>query len=145
MNHWMWLTLGVVLALVETLAPGFFFLWLGIGAACTGLVVWLMPALDWEWQLLAFAMLALAAVLAWFGWRRRNPPAPPDPTLNRRAAQQVGAIGTLVEPLAAGRGRVKLGDTTWPAVGPDLGRGTRVRVAGIEDGRLVVERADERG
>jgi membrane protein implicated in regulation of membrane protease activity len=143
MGHWQWLTLGVLLAVVEVFAPGFFFLWLGIGAVLTGALVWLLPGLGWEAQALTFAGLALVSVLGWFGWGRKRLRPPAESALNRRAAQQVGSVGQLVERLENGRGRIRLGDTTWPVVGPDLPRGARVRVARVEDGRLVVEAAED--
>jgi membrane protein implicated in regulation of membrane protease activity len=145
MGHWQWVTLGVLLALIEMFAPGFFFLWLGIAAVLTGALVWLLPGLGWEAQGLIFAGLALLSVLAWFGWGRGRLGTQRESGLNRRAAQQVGAMGQLVERLENGRGRVRLGDTTWPVVGPDLPRGARVRVAGVEDGRLVVEAVEDGG
>jgi hypothetical protein len=143
MSHWQWLTFGVLLALVEIFAPGFFFLWLGIGALLTGMLVWLLPGTPWQAQILVFAGLALVSVLGWFAWRRRRPLSQAESGLNRRAAQQIGAVGPLVERLENGRGRIRLGDTSWPVVGPDLPRGARVRVARVEDGRLVVEPAED--
>lgn len=139
MSPWAWLTLGVLLAVVEVFAPGFFFLWLGIGAGLTALLAWLAPALPWQAQALAFAALAILSVLGWFSWRRRHPDISGEPGLNRRALQQVGAIGPLVESIAGGRGRMRLGDGTWLVTGPDLPVGTQVRVARVESGRLVVE------
>ncbi|HMR30021.1 MAG TPA: NfeD family protein [Geminicoccaceae bacterium] len=144
MSPWLWLTLGVVLAVIEVFAPGFFFLWLGIGAVLTAVIGWLAPSLSWQGQLLAFACLALLTVVGWFAWRRRMTGSAPMSRLNRRAAQQQGAEGPLVDALAGGRGRVRLGDTTWGVTGPDLPAGTLVKVIGVDDDRLVVERAGDR-
>lgn len=139
MSIWYWWALAAVLAGVEMLTPGFAFLWLGLAAFLTGVLVWLVPEVGWQGQALAFAVLALAAVGGWFWWRRLHPPEAAANGLNRRADQQVGALGTLVGPLANDRGRVRLGDTTWPVSGPDLPDGARVRVTGARDGRLIVE------
>ena len=143
MSPWLWLTLGVVLAVIEVFAPGFFFLWLGIGAALTAAISWLAPSLPWQAQVLAFAALALVSVLGWFAWRRRMAGRTPKSRLNRRAAQQLGAVGPLVEALEGGRGRVRLGDTTWPVPGPDLPAGTHVRIARVDNDRLIVEPAGD--
>ncbi len=143
MSPWLWLTLGVVLAVIEVFAPGFFFLWLGIGAALTAAISWLAPSLPWQAQVLAFAALALVSVLGWFAWRRRMAGRTPKSRLNRRAAQQLGAVGPLVEALEGGRGRVRLGDTTWPVTGPDLPAGTHVRIARVDNDRLIVEPAGD--
>ena len=143
MSPWHWLTVGVVLAVIEVFAPGFFFLWLGIGAALTAAISWLAPSLPWQAQVLAFAALALVSVLGWFAWRRRMAGRTPKSRLNRRAAQQLGAVGLLVEALEGGRGRVRLGDTTWPVTGPDLPAGTHVRIARVDNDQLIVEPAGD--
>ncbi|MCV2864011.1 NfeD family protein [Albidovulum sediminicola] len=71
---WVWLTAGVVLAILEVAVPGFIFLGFAGGATLTGIGIWLglvggtLPAL-----LLVFAVASLAswAVLrAIFGRRR---------------------------------------------------------------------------
>jgi hypothetical protein len=139
-----WWALAGILGAVEVFAPGFFFLWLGISAFVVGGLVWLVPGLDWKPQFLAFAGLSLASVFGWVAWRRRHPPPPSDePGLNRRAQQQVGALGQLIGPLENGRGRIRLADTTWSATGPNLPDGTPVRVVAARGSRLVVEAAAE--
>jgi membrane protein implicated in regulation of membrane protease activity len=134
-----WWALGVILVIVEVFAPGFVFLWLGTSALVAGGLVWLWPTLPWQAQLLSFALLSVASVLGWFAWRRRHPVRSNPLNLNRRAAQQVGAIGNLAEALQNGRGRMHLGDTVWPVEGPDLPAGSRVRVVAVDNGRLRVE------
>lgn len=134
-----WWALAGILIVIEVFAPGFFFLWLGVSALLVGFLVWLLPTLGWQAQLVAFAALALLSVIGWISWRRRHPPASDEPGLNRRAQQQLGALGRLVGPLENGHGRVRLGDTTWAATGPDLPDGTAVRVVATQDSRLVVE------
>jgi len=41
--YWNWLLLSVVLMAIEALAPGFFFLWMGVAALLVGLVVTVLP------------------------------------------------------------------------------------------------------
>jgi len=41
--------------------------------------------------------------------------------------------------LVGGRGRVLVGDGSWPARGEDAVVGTRVRVTAVVDGEVVVE------
>lgn len=65
-----WLVAGLLLAAVEVMVPGFFFLGFGIGAAVTAALVWPMAGLladsqsGWAWPLLFFAVLSVAATLA---------------------------------------------------------------------------------
>lgn len=65
---WVWLVAGLVLGVLEILAPGYIFLGFAIGAVLTGLLL-LVGVLGGNiWLLLvAFAVLSL---LAWFILRR---------------------------------------------------------------------------
>ncbi|WP_171098743.1 MULTISPECIES: NfeD family protein [unclassified Ruegeria] len=68
LTWWLWLAGALVLAIAEVILPGFIFLGFAIGAALTGLLLWItgmtpvLPVL-----LLIFAVLSLAA---WLGLRR---------------------------------------------------------------------------
>lgn len=64
-----------------------------------------------------------------------------SPTLNDPAGMLVGRIAVLEQPIVAGRGRLAIDGTTWPAQGPDLPMGARVRVTGNQGMVLVVEPA----
>ena len=138
---WHWMILGLVLAVIEVLAPGTFFLWLGIAAGLTGLVVLVIP-IGWEIQLILFGALSVVAVVAGRIWLRRHPIRSADTTLNRRGEQYVGRIFTLAEAIVNGRGTVKVGDSLWRADGPDLPAGSRVKVTGVAGTVLKVEEAE---
>lgn len=142
LQFWHWMILGLALAVVEVLAPGTFFLWLGIAAGVTGLILLAAPGLAWEFQLLVFGLLSVAAVAGGRYWVRRHPTRSEDPTLNRRGQQYVGRVFTLAEAIVDGRGRVKVGDSLWRVAGPDLPAGARVKVTGIAGTVLEVEKAE---
>lgn len=144
LGPWNWMLLGFVLLILEIFAPGVFMLWIGIAALLTGtlsLQLWDWAPWTWQVQVLVFLVLALAS--AYVGKRivRSNGDHSDQPLLNRRGAQMIGRTATLTEPIREGRGRIKLGDTTWRVTGPDLPAGTRVRVTGADaaDLELVVE------
>ena len=44
-EFWHWWVLGVALIIVESLAPGFFFLWMGVAAGATGVLLLVAPSL----------------------------------------------------------------------------------------------------
>ncbi|HET6519184.1 MAG TPA: NfeD family protein [Geminicoccaceae bacterium] len=138
-EFWHWWALGVVLIIVEVFAPGFVFAWLAVAAGLTGLVLFLAPGLSWQVQLLAFAGLAVASVVGWIYYVRRVARPQPDGALNRRGAQYVGRRCVVVEPIENGRGRIRVGDGTWSAAGPDAPAGARVRVVGVDGTVLLVE------
>jgi|SoiMethySBSTD1v2_1073268.scaffolds.fasta_scaffold1051879_2 inner membrane protein len=145
LGPWSWLVLGLVLLVLEVVAPGFFLLWIGVAAlivgAATLLVFAAAPFWIWQFQVLAFLVLALAA--AYFGsrWMSGRYSVTDQPLLNRRGAQLIGRTATLAEPIVNGRGRIRIGDTLWRVSGPDLPAGSRVRVKAATDTdlELVVE------
>jgi inner membrane protein len=139
-EYWHWWALGGALAIVEAFLPGFVFLWLGIAAGLVGCVLWLWPPLGPDYQVLLFAGLSVASVLGWRRWQRAHPGPSDQPNLNRRGAQYVGRQAVLVEPIANGRGRIRLGDASWTVTGPDLPAGATVEVTGA-DGVVLQVRA----
>ena len=139
-EFWHWFVIAVVLAAVEIAAPGAAFLWLGAAAGLVGLVLLAYPGLGWEGQLLLFAALSIAAVLAGRAvYRRAGLHAAPN-RLNRRAEQYIGTIHTLETAIVNGRGRAQVGDTSWSVEGPDLPAGTTVRVVAVDGPVLKVRK-----
>ncbi|WP_347302237.1 NfeD family protein [Croceibacterium sp. TMG7-5b_MA50] len=136
--HWVWITLGLVLAGTEMLVPGVYLIWLALAAIATGvLTAFVEPSLPM--QVIDFVALSLIAVFSARRFLQRQPLEGPDPLLNRRGAQAIGQVALVVEPLTDGQGRVRLGDGEWLAEGPDLPTGQRVRVTGVRGTVLVVE------
>lgn len=136
--HWLWLLAAVILGIAELAVPGAFLIWLAAAAALTGVAA-LLLGLPLGFQLVMFGLLAVASV--WFGrhWYGRNPVQSSDPLLNDRAARLVGETVVVTSAIEDGRGRVKVGDSVWPARGSDAAIGSRVRVVGAEGACLMVE------
>jgi inner membrane protein len=138
-QHWLWLSLGLILGAVEILVPGFFLMWLGLAAILVGLLTWLLPGMIVPMQVALFAIFSILTVYAGKKFLKDNPIQSDDPKLNDRGARLTGEIVTVVEAIADGRGRVKVGDTEWSARGADALAGARVRVTGADGAVLLVE------
>jgi hypothetical protein len=135
-----WLTLGLLMLVLEVLVPGAFLMWFGFGAIVTGLIAWLIPSLGWQGECLLFAALSIASVLLFRRWRQSHPPASTDqPLLNNRVASLIGRVLDLSEPIVNGRARVQIGDALWTIVGADLPAGSKVRISGARGLDLIVE------
>jgi hypothetical protein len=135
LSPWGWLSLAAIAALLEILTPGAYMIWIAAAAVATGLTVAAVP-LTPDGQLGAFAIWIVVALLASRPLKRRKLLAGDGPGLNRLSDRVAGEIATVTEALVDGRGRVRLGDSEWPARGPDAPVGARVRVEGA-DGALL--------
>jgi membrane protein implicated in regulation of membrane protease activity len=141
--HWIWLTVGLLLAIAELLAPGVFLIWLAAAAALTGLGA-LAFGLPLAFQFGLFALLAILAVHAGRRWYANNPVESSDPLLNDRGGRLVGETVTVVSAIENGRGSVRVGDSVWLARGEDADVGAQVRVTGADGACLLVERVGTR-
>ena len=143
LGPWSWWIVGLVFLGLEILVPGVFLLWVGLAAIVVGalsFLLWGTDAWSWQLQLVVFAVLAIAFAL--LGRRMYGSNVESDqPMLNRRVEGLVGRTATLEEPIANGKGRIRLDDTTWIVKGPDMPAGAQVRITTAQAGGLTVERA----
>ena len=139
--YWHWFVIGLALLVLEMLIPAnLILLWMGVSALAVGVVFWAFP-ITWPVQLVLFAVLSL---VSFFLYRKLRPTetAADEPTLNRRGESYVGRSFTLSNPIINGVGRIKVDDSQWRIVGPDLPEGSQIRVVKAEGATLRVERAD---
>ena len=136
---WAWFLAAAVLMILELAVPGVFLVWFGLAAAATGLVD-ILFGLPWQREVLLFAVLAVAfAIIGRNVMRRQSAKGHDKPFLNRRSDAFVGRDFVLAEPIVGGAGRVRVDDSIWRVVGPDLPAGTAVRVVRVDGAALVVE------
>jgi len=143
LEYWHWLIFAVVLIVLEVFSPGVFFLWMGVAAAVTGLLLLLMPDLTWQVQFVAFAVLSMGAIVLARLFLKNHPIHTDQPALNRRGEQYVGRTFTLEQPIVNGQGKIRVDDSTWKVHGADCPAGTRVKVDGVDGVVLVVEVLNE--
>ena len=142
MGDWLggpaWLVAALVLGILELLVPGVFLIFLAIAAANTALASYVLPDLPPVAQVAAFALWSVVTVLIGRRWYR-DYPVDGDARLNDRAGRMVGEIVVVDTELRQGRGRVRIGDGSWPATGPDLPQGATARIVAVADGIVAVE------
>jgi membrane protein implicated in regulation of membrane protease activity len=114
-----------------------FLIWLAAAAAITGIAVAILP-IGFPFQLILFALAAVASVLAGRRYYERNPLNSADPLLNDRTARLIGQTVTVVAAIEGGEGRVRVGDGVWTARGPDAEVGAHMRVVGAQGTCLTV-------
>ncbi len=140
LGPWNWFIVAVALFVLETIVPGVHFIWFGLAAAIVG-ILGLAVDFAWEWQLITFAIISCITVFLARRFAAPDVARSDEPDLNVRAAQYLGRVVMVEEPIAGGRGKVRVGDTVWSAQGSDAPKGARVRVTGTNGCVLLVEHA----
>lgn len=141
LGPWAWCVLGLILLLLEVLAPGFVFLWFGIAAMVVGGLAFLVD-MSWQVELIVFIVLSVVSLLAGRSLMAKLSPSEGDPRLNNRGSRYVGREFVLAQPLSKGEGKLSIDDTVWRISGPDLPAGSSVRVVAVDGVRLQVEAAE---
>ncbi len=138
--YWHWIVLGLLLVILEMLLPGFVLIWFGVGALLVGSLLYVIPEMSWQWQLLIFSIFSLTSVFAWRIWSKNNLTDDPESDiLNQRGRALIGRETVLIEPIVNGVGRIQVDDTFWRVHGNDLGIGNLIRVIDAEGATLKVE------
>ena len=133
---------ALLLIAAEALLPGVLLMWLGFAAAGMVAFTWLVPGASLLVQAGVFALFAAGSVaIYWYAFRGKGADSD-QPLLNHKRAQMVGLVAPLEQPIANGRGRIKVGDAFWAVTGPDLPAGQAVRVIAVDGMDLKVVAVD---
>ncbi len=136
--HYQWLIFAALMGIAEIIVPGIFLIWISLAAALTGIIALLLP-MPVALQLLLFAAISVGTVYIGRRWYLSREHISQDPMLNDRSARMVGQSVIVVDAVSAHKGRVRVGDSEWPARGPDLPVGATARIAAVTDGIVNIE------
>ena len=142
MTYIQWLSLGLILVLLEFFVPGTYLIWFGFSAGVVGVAV-IFGTFTLTEQLVIFSVVsAIFAVLGLYVYRKvmlMVKPPKDAPHLNDMAAQYVGRSFKLVQDVVDGRAKVAVGDTVWITECPDgLKSGDVVKITGVRDGVVLI-------
>jgi inner membrane protein len=143
---WSWWVLGVVLLILEIVIPGVFLFWIGLAGIVTGLIslaLWGTAIWAWQVQVVVFVILSFVAVLLGRSFVKRSENESDEPHRHQRGESLVGRVVAVTEAIENGRGRAKVGDTTWSVAGPDAPVGAKVRIVSASGNELKVEEVVE--
>lgn len=138
-EFWHWLIAAVVMIIIEMIIPAAYFLWMGISAFVVGLLLYAIPTMPLLIQVVIFGVLSVVTLLLYKRHQRLNPAVKDEPSLNRRGEQYIGRSFTLDEAIVNGVGKVKVDDSTWKVMGPDMPAGMQVRVMSVDGTVFHVE------
>jgi membrane protein implicated in regulation of membrane protease activity len=140
MTWWVWALLGLGLAACEMLTPGgFYFLFFGLGAFVTSLLVWLDFAGPAWLQWFLFTAISLACLIPLRARFVRWATVPETTHVDSLLGEEVLLVDA-VEPGGVGKGELR--GSTWNVrtTGTQaLARGKRVRVARVDGLTLWVD------
>lgn len=140
-THWTWAIGMMVFLGLEMAMPGIVFLWLAFASAVLAVVVYIVPDMSWEWQLVIFSLLSVVSTFLGRQYIRKHGEIKSDnELLNERGTALVGRTVTVSIAIEDGRGKVKVGDSLWTAVGEDAPIGAKVRITGAHGTELMVEK-----
>lgn len=139
---WYWWIIALVLLVVEILAPGFFFLWMAVAGFITGAIVFLIPAISMNMQVLVFSIMSVVAIMVWKFYGKKHPIESDHPLLNKRGDQYIGRVFSLYEPIKNGQGKIKVDDSIWKVRGEDCTIDNRVKVIAVRGTVFEVKKVD---
>ena len=132
---WNWLILACLFLAIEAFTASFFFIFWAMAALTLTLLTWLMPELGIQSQALAFSLLSIISITAWWfitkAWQPKNH-NDEAAKLNYRSRNLIGRHLVLEMPIVHGSGRVKIDDGMWTIRGEDMPAGTTVLVVNVD-------------
>ncbi len=139
LQFWHWWLFAIVLLILEVFTPGAFFMWLGAAAGVTGFVLLLIPDMGWQLQFIIFAVFSIVTIFLGRAFFNREDINTEDPTVGELEKNLIGKVFEVEKAIRNGSGRVKVGESTWKASGPDCEVGASVRVVSVNGAELIVE------
>ncbi len=138
MTHWHWLSIAVVMLVIEMMIGTVYMLWISFAAAITAALLWLF-GFGWEMQILVFTLVSILAVIAWYQYDKKRDKTSPRPTLNKRGHQYIGRTFELSHAIQNGVGKINVDDSSWKVRGEDAPINTKVKVTDIDGTELIIE------
>ena len=139
---WVWMAVGIGLAVIELVVPGVFILPFTLGAVTAGMLAYAGHGTAVQWTAfgaISGGLLPLALVIT-----RRIMKKIPPPVGSNRVIGMRGPV-TIAVDNHKNKGYVRLGGELWRAEsesGADIPEGTVVEVTAVRGIRVVVREAD---
>ena len=136
----LWIIIGLVLAALEMLVPGFILIWFGVAGVITGILAFFIK--NFYWQLGIFAVLSGILVAASQIISRRMTKTKDESV---GATRLIGVEAVVIRDIRPpDMGRVKVMGEEWRADSESaISEGTSVKITAIEGTHLKVEPAGQ--
>lgn len=141
---WHWIVLGLIFTGLETVTMTFLMLGIGVAAVLTGIMTYLF-VLDFDTELLVWALLSILFVVGWWRFIRQR-----TVTQSGQPNYRLDTLGTVTESICPpGRGKVLfdipvLGNRAWPAYADEaIETGEKVAIVDVSGQLIKVSRFKE--
>ncbi|MGN0920612.1 MAG: NfeD family protein [Cellvibrio sp.] len=141
LQPWHWFFIAGLIFFMEILGVGGFFLGAGVAALVIGIAL-LLLGWAWQWQIAAFATLAIIFTIVYYKKFRRFNLESEQPELNSGAKGFIGRQFYALHDSINHRTKVQIGDALWTVV-VDAKQGQPVRIINAEGVTLYAEVVDD--
>jgi len=132
---WLWYAIALVLVVFEGMRPSGLFAAMAVTSGILGGLVTAYPELTWQEQLGIYAIIGTVLSLIFtkaVAVIRKNDDYTPE------SKTMIGQDFQLTSPIQNSFGEIELDGVFWSLKGPDMKKGTTVRVVGIDGEMLAV-------
>lgn len=132
LEYWHWWILALALVIFEVMGAAGFLLGTIAAALVTGVIA-LATSLGWEVQLTIFAVLAVLLTVVYYKRFRKFNQTTDNEALNTIELRLLGKYGEVIQQVATGEVKIKVGDTLWTATTDQaLNIGDQVSIVSVE-------------
>lgn len=142
LEFWHWWVLALCFVVAEALLPSGVFTSLAIAGGFIGALHLYMPELTWQAQLGGFGAFALVLSYPLTALHQKKIAA--KGSVKEAAAKVVGKELELTMPVQNGFGEMEIDGIIWELKGPDIKKGEKVKVVGIDGNMLVVKPVNQK-
>ena len=136
---WFWLSVAVLLLVLELLTGTLYLLWIALAGFITTIIVALIPGLPIAVEIIIFSIIAVASVIT---GRKLFPNAGKKfkGDLNNPDSRLIGETVIAIEDFSGDVGAVKHGDTRWRAIahGTIPKSGDVLKILKVDGATLIV-------
>ena len=134
-----WFIVSLALLFTELMLPGFFFIWVGLGAFATSILVYFFPDVGLFFQIGFSCFFFFFSIILSQLYIKKYPPLSERPSLNKWADQYMERTFYLTDPIHYGRCQVRLDGSVWNVSGKDCPAGIEVKIVKMDGLLLIVE------
>ncbi len=144
-EYWHWLTLALVLVVLEIFGVGGFLIGMATAAAVVGILQLLGLIDPWVAPVVWFSILSVIFSFVYWKYFRSDVVEEDAATgINQRAAMHIGKTYQASQDVNGGNGSLQFGDTFWQVrSSQDIKQGDKITVIGADAMTLTVEKTGD--